>query len=419
MRLLLTLFAILLLAAGLAWLAMREPGYVLLSYGEWRMELPLVDFLLLLLGLLGVLYLAARAIAWLLALPGGLRHARHRAGRSRARRGLLQGLTALIEGQWERAEKLLAGSADRSDSAVLHYLGAAHAAQRRRAHERRDEYLRRASHADRQAGTAVALTQADLQLQAGQLEEALATLQLLARQHPRDAHIKSRLARLLARMGDWDGVRELLPALRRHHTLDEAELARLELGAFEAQLAQARDAAAVQTAWKALDRAARQSPALLRAYVRALIRTGQSDKAEGVLRKALKQRWDDELVALYGELELDDPKSALNQLEQWLETHQRSPQLLAAAGRLSARARLWGKARSLLRESLHQRPDADTWEALARLYEAMGEPEEASKAYETGFKLLREQAARCAAPPPAEAPAETSPAAGQSAESSP
>ncbi len=395
MRILFIGLAMLAAAAGLAWLALREPGYVLLSYGGSRVEMPLVDFLLALLVALGAIYGAVRLVAWLLRLPGGVRHVHHRAGRARARRGLLQGLTALIEGRWERAEKLLAESAAHSEQAVLHYLGAAHAAQHRQAPQQRDEYLRRASRADPAARTAVTLTQADLQLQAGQLEEALATLQLLARQQPRDPHIQARLARLLARLGDWERLRELLPGLRKQHALDEAELARLEEAAFGAQLAAARDAAGVQAAWKALDRRTRQSPGLLRAYVRALIRTGQSARAEAFLRKQLRQQWDDGLAALYGELELDDPKAALNQLEQWLEQHPRNPALLAAAGRLSARARLWGKARSLLRESLAQRPDADTWEALAQLYEAMGEPGEASKAYEAGFKLLREQARPC------------------------
>ncbi|WP_399361225.1 heme biosynthesis HemY N-terminal domain-containing protein [Thiohalobacter thiocyanaticus] len=47
----------------------------------------------------------------------------------RARHSLNQGLLALSEGDWPRAEKLLVEHADDSESPLLNYLAAARAAQ--------------------------------------------------------------------------------------------------------------------------------------------------------------------------------------------------------------------------------------------------------------------------------------------------
>ena len=51
----------------------------------------------------------------------------------------------MAEGKWNQAERRLTAHADRAETPLLNYLGAARAAQLQRAYDRRDRYLREAS----------------------------------------------------------------------------------------------------------------------------------------------------------------------------------------------------------------------------------------------------------------------------------
>ena len=76
---------------------------------------------------------------------------------------------------------------------------------------------------------------------------------------------------------------------------------------------------------------------------------------------------------------------------QWLEKTPDNPVLLTAAARLSTSAKLWGKDRSLLRESINVKPSAMAWQTLADLESHLGEQEAAKQSYAQGLKLLIDQ----------------------------
>src|SRR6185312_11361149 len=70
--------------------------------------------------------------------------------------------------------------------------------------------------------------------------------------------------------------------------------------------------------WDGLPRRLKSEPELVRAYARALIRSGEGVKAEELLRDAIKASWDEELLALYGLALGEDPKRQLARVEHWL-----------------------------------------------------------------------------------------------------
>ncbi len=72
-----------------------------------------------------------------------------------------------------------------------------------------------ASKADPSADIAVGLTQAQLQLDAKQLEQALATPQSLHHQQPKHPHVLLLLAKTHAAVGDWNSAGDLLPLIKR------------------------------------------------------------------------------------------------------------------------------------------------------------------------------------------------------------
>jgi HemY protein len=394
MKFLLILFAVLFAVSWVAYLALKEPGYVLLGYGNTSVELPLFDFIIALTAFIIIVYLLVQFLLALLYTPEGIAGFRQRKQIRNARRSMATALIQMAEGNWKKAEKLMLSAVRNSDNPVINYLVAAHAAQRQKAPERRDEYLRKASKADPAAEIAVGLAQAELQMYQKQYEEALATLKRLQTISPTHAFIQKLLARLHHKMGDFDSLYQLLPSLRKGGQLTSEEINGLEIATANALLTQAGDAGNYQKLvrlWKNLPSGAQKHPSLIFIHARSLIKLKEYAKAQKVIEQALKHHWDDRLAALYADIEFEDSIKALKQAETWLEEHKESPELLITTARLCMNNGLWGKALSLLNEGLSIKPSARGYQALAELYEQLNEPAKAKHAYEEGFRLLIQQ----------------------------
>ncbi|MBS7674272.1 heme biosynthesis protein HemY, partial [Vibrio cholerae] len=78
-----------------------------------------------------------------------------------------------------------------------------------------------------QAELAIALSHAQLQMDRGDTEGALVTLQAMHERHPHNAQVLRQLQRLHQQRGDWSSVIRLLPELRKDKVLPANELAEL------------------------------------------------------------------------------------------------------------------------------------------------------------------------------------------------
>ncbi len=388
-----TLFITLLVAvatAVLTHLYLTEHGFVLLAYGTRSLQMSLQYLIPLSIIALVALYLLVRFVIEVFTLPHRLKTMNERRLAERDRKGLQRGLIELAEGRFAKAERLLARSARRGDAGLLSYLAAARAAQMQGAYDRRDDYLRWAIEGAPKADVAVSLTQAELQLEHDQLEQALVTLNHLDKLAPRHGYVLRLLAQLHHRLEDWQALMELLPTLRRRKLLDEEELDRLEADAVAAELAAAAhggDSDTLHAVWKRLPKASRTREDLIALYAEALIKLGDHDDAGSLLRQALARRWDERLVDLFGQVQFASPDRALREGESWTKTHGEDAALLLALGRVAAQAKLWGKARAYFDSSLAIHPRAEAYYELARLSETLEEPENADAYYRAGLKL--------------------------------
>ena len=125
----------------------------------------------------------------------------------------------------------------------------------------------------------------------------------------------------------------------------------------------------------------------MRARARALVRVNAIDEAEKEIRRSIGSDWDEELVALYGELELSDKARQLSTLEGWLRQRPEEPTLLLAAGRACISNNLWGKARSYLESSLAARPTPMAYNVLGQLMLQLGDNDGATDAFRKGLTL--------------------------------
>ena len=383
MRYLFYLLGLLVLAVGVGLGAHNDPGYVLINYGQWSVESSLTLLVVALVVGFLLLYAAIRLVVASYALPRRLRAWRRERRAVRAQRSTVRGMTLLAEGQWQKAERELTRQVDKSETPLLNYLAAARAAQEQDEETRRDHYLSMAHRVVPGAELAIGVTQAELQMVGGQLEQALATVMHLHSVAPKNAHVLQLLQQLYERLGSWNDLLALLPELRKRKVLEESAADQLERQAFGVLLTGAQQTGKLKqlhALWERVPRALRQQPSLLGVYVQGLSALKGGDEAEELLREAIRREWDAELVRLYGLVESKNATQQLNTAEEWLKRHERHAILLLTLGRLAVRAELWGKARSYLEASVGMEARPETYRVLAELLERLGE-EEASRDY--------------------------------------
>ncbi len=383
---------VLLASVGIALFALPDPGYVLIGYGNYSVETSLV----LLVAFLLLAYVAVRLLAGLWRVPARIHRWEQRRRALQARSRLDRGLVRLLEGDWKVAEQRLSQLVKNRETPLITYLAAARAAQQQGSDKRRDHYLRLARQSAPGAELAVGLSQAELQIAAGQLPQAAATLSRLHGQAPRQVRVLQMLVDLYQQMHDWSRLRELLPAVRRRKALEGEALNALTVqvyGNLMKRAAGERDLAALKELWSDVPAHVTQDAGLLELYAGCLLQLGAEQDAETLIVTRLRHGWSKRLVYLYGKLHAGDAAARLATAETWLKRHDKDPVLLLTLARLSLRNQLWGKARHYLEASIGLHPTAESYRLLGELLERLGETDKAAEAWRTGLKLADSESA--------------------------
>lgn len=363
---------------------LQDKGYVLIDFRSYVIEMSVPVLFMLLLAAYLLIRLALRLWRAPRLLGAAVAERRHR----RASEKLTRGLIDLTEGRFGRSEKTLTRHLGASNAPLLNYLMAARAAHLQGATDRRNEWLKLAYDQLPEAETTVLLTQAQMQYEAKEYEQALASLQRIQEAHPKHPVALGLLARTYAALDDWGRVVDLLPQLGDAR-LPDAALESLAADALQrAFAAQELTSERIDAIWRPLPAALKNAPRLQRLRAVALNRLGRGRDAERELRSALKQRWDPELVLAYGEVAGDDPAKQLRTAERWLQQHPEDAALLLTAARLSIMNELWGKARSYLESSLAIAPDAGAYALYGRLLNQLGESDDAASAFRSGLGMI-------------------------------
>lgn len=376
--------ATLLASAFAAHFLLQDPGYVVINIRSYIIEMSvpvLIGFVLVLVFVLWLLGKIWRA-------PRRLGEAAGRYRNSRAGQRLTRGMIEIAEGNFSKGEKMLARSAAVSDAPLLNYLQAARAAHLLGQDDRRDNWLKQAYEKTPEAANAVLLTQAELQLDQGQYEQALATLRKLDENAPNHSHALELLGRLYYRLEDWQQLAQLLPRLGKHGRIDEQTLEKWSVRVHREMLHAAADPPALAAAWSSVPKKFKQNVVVLEARYAALIRTGQHEVAEKEIMAELKSEWRSPLVRWFGLVRGNDPVRQLKKAEGWLQQHPDDAELLLASARLCLRNELWGKARSYLDTVIAIRPTPEVYQEFGQLLYQLGDEEGAAAAWRAGLNLV-------------------------------
>ncbi len=386
------IFCLLLLIASV-WIGLKieaDPGYALFAYQGWTMEMPLwVAFASTVITFV-VLYFVIRLFSRTSSISNRWRKWSQQRRQQRARSQTNRGLIEMLEGNWASAENYLTRSVHKSDTPMINYLAAAKAAQEQQAHERRDDYLRLAHRSTEGAEIAVGLTQALLQLDHAQLEQALATLRHLQSLVPHHAYVLKLLKNIYLKLEDWQSLLELVPDLRKRKIIKDEQITELEIQAYSALLnatTATHNDVEVRAIWEKIPRGLQKNKQLLTIYCKHLINNQLGTRAETLLRDSLKKHWDKDLVNLYGLAASEDAAQQLATAEHWLKGKEQNPALLLCVGRICLRNQLWGKARTYLEASAQFDPKTETYRELGQLLEQLGETENAMECYRKGLQI--------------------------------
>lgn len=380
---LIVVIVLLLSAVGVTFL-LQDPGYVVINFRSYLIEMSVPALVALILSLIFCIWLIAK----LLRAPRRLGEAAGRYRNNRAGQRLTRGMIEMAEGNFARGERMLVRAANTSETPLLNYLQAARAAHLQGNDERRDDWLRLAYEHTPEAANAVLLTQAELQLDRKQYEQALATLRKIEENTPNQSQAMALLGQLYFRLEDWRALEKLLPRLEKKSRVAETTLIKWSTRVHREHLLQATDGDAVTSSWEKVPRKLRKNSELLAAYAENLMRLGLHEQAEKVLTNALKADWNSALVAVYGKVEAKDSVKQLKKAEAWLRDHPDDATLLLTAARLCLRNELWGKARSYLETTIAILPTPEAYQEYGRLLSRLGEADASADAYRTGLHLV-------------------------------
>lgn len=380
------LFLIVLVLAVWAGIKIAEdPGYTLLVYRQWSVELPLWLAFAIAFFAFAFFYFVIKLIAEFGFYNQRVGYWAKRRKHQQAHKLLCRGLIELLEGNWKQAEKHLTTKVLESETPLVNYLMAANAAHEQQAFDRRDEYLLLAHRSEPDAKIAIGLTKANLQIKQQQLEQALASLQHLRAQSPKHKYVLKSLAKLFVELNDWEHLQALLSSLKKQQVFNETQYNQLIVKAYVGLIKQTNDVKQLQTFWDEVPKAQRRTPAICAAYANCLLQYGDDQQAQKAVYDVLSRKLDDGLLSIYGKINADVDRQYKHCL-QWQKIAGNNASLDYAMANLAVKLQLWGQAKENYELSLQLHPDRQVFWDYAMFLESQGQHDLARQVYRTALE---------------------------------
>lgn len=393
MKFIILIISSLLLATAISIYIQHDSGYMTMTIAGWTVQMSFVLFVIIVITLFLILYALAGVINSFIKAPERLRQWQANKAQQLSEKYLSQGLMSLVKGDLAGAEKFLIKGAKHSRSPLANYLAAAQVAQKLGVLKHRDQYLRKARLAAQDKHVLIDLVQAELQLKNSQPQQALQKLSDLHEQQPGHNEINKALLHTYIELGHWSTVLALLATTKSKKCgLTKEQIQRTKIQAYIGLLRQANNTVTgketLQETWNAIPKKLQKTPVLIEAYTEEKLKSSDSADCEPLLRRALKNQPTAGLINLYGLVASDNPARQLKFVENLLSKHGSNDILLLTLGRLSARNKLFGKAKNYLQQSLVINPLPETYQMLGQVMTELGEHETATQNYQKGLELI-------------------------------
>lgn len=320
-----------------------------------------------------------------------------------AERRTHSGFVHFIQGDWEAARRDLLKAAKVVDKPLVHYLAAARSAFELGNKDETQFLLGQAEKVAPENDLAINLSQAKMFLLDDKLEPCLAILQRARANEPDHPVILELLKQVHWQLKDWVSLIDLLPALRAHPKISEAEQNKFENELFESYLTALAERCrkqnmdesltqnALQKAWENVPKYLKKSTQILRCYAFLMLEVKGDQVVLPLLKNSLNKEWTESLVTIFGRMTLLDVKEQLALGEKWLKDYPSSAELLFALARISRRNELWGKSKEYFQRSIAAKGQAQAYAEYADLLAELGETEKSAELYKKGLLLLTQK----------------------------
>lgn len=356
-RWLLVALLVLSFVALVAFLMVRDPGYVLVVYENTSVETSIWVGLFLVLFSVMAVYLVLKLIY------GAFRSQRnYRSWRKRQHDLELFRNSNTVNGAnsdqetRENAEILKRLPASKHQS-LLTKVQEAQMRHLNGDYKVRDKLFEQAIEIYPKAKEDLVLRQLALELSRGFTEARLAKLEQLLEERPRHLGTQILYFQTCAKWGLYERLKDLVPKLRKRGYVSPEELIRVELEIWRSAI-DTENLSSLGDLRRLLPRKLRQNPELLVHFVQSLRTKGNQDVALDVLEQEIKNEWNGKLVELYGLFHVD-PERQLRTAKQWLKNHSDDATLLLTLGRLSVRCDLLDLAREYYEKVIREIPSRD------------------------------------------------------------
>ncbi|MCB1584737.1 MAG: hypothetical protein KDI52_00510 [Xanthomonadales bacterium] len=368
----LSIIALVLLAALVTPSLIKDPGYFYIRFAGYEIEMRVIVAFCLLFLFIFSLWL----LIYFIRFP---KRTMRNFSTNRSRKSFAKGLLALSEGRWKVAEKLLVTSTKNSPTPELGYMAAARAAVAQHKLEQAFDYLDAAESSTDNPLT-VDLTRCELWVKIGEFQKAVQVLNRILKSYPNNPRALHILSQAASGSQQWQLLREIMPKVAKLEVLPVEETNRITRNAILQQLQNAEHENDLQLTWDSLSKEQKSDLQFIQLYAKSGLRLGLHQQIAKLIENSLHKDWSDELLQVWSELDLDT-HSKIKTAEKWLKKSPDNALLLRILGELCLKNQLWGKAQEYLNKSLDIDADKQTFKLMARYFDLVGEPDNALEAY--------------------------------------
>lgn len=388
-RYLFSLF-ILLLAVWLGLKLKADPGYLLIAYQQWTVEMPLWIAGLVLVLVCLLFSIVVSLITQLGTLKKRFSKWYKYHSLVKLNRKIQKGIMLLVQGQWAKAEKTLSLTSQENPLSFVQHTAAALAAQKQGALIRQAHHLHQAYQTTAHAELPIGLIESELGLKNNELDKSLGKLQNLHQQFPKQPRLLALLSEVYLIKKEWLALLKLLPDIKKTKSMSLKNLLLLEItiyvGLLHTLVDENNEPELVKT-WQQIPRRLQVNKKIVAAYVNALLYFAKPDEAISILQHTLKKEWDDGLILRYSQCESADPTKQLAWLEHEMKKHASSAALFYSLAKLAKLNQLWGKARDYFTTAIKLESNSQLYFEYGKLLEQLGESQAAKQAFQKGLEI--------------------------------
>lgn len=320
-----------------------------------------------------IIYIVVRILITLIRTPQIMRGFSLNRRAKIAEKQYSQAELALLENKPAVAEDLFLTAAKGSKSPNLCYVGAARAAQLLNKSDRRDRYLREIDLSESKHDREYAeVKRAELLLEAGENSKAESLLRDLLTRYKNYAATLL-LAVSLQRQGKHEALFRLLPDLQKAlpRLTPSPNVTQYTQDIYQALFSYAsrisNDSDQLRLVWSKLPKYLRQEPALLIPYANSLLDTGDTKRAEELLRKEINRTQDDRLIMAYAHLYRGDQPQLLKHAKRFHATNPDSAITQYTLAQMLFRGQQYQDAKTHLEQAIQIDPN------FVKAYRLLGE----------------------------------------------